>query len=35
MNDTCGTVTHMGTMDMGFAVLSSDSNSLEVFNVVL
>ena len=34
MNDTCGPVTHMGTMDIGFAGLSSDGINLEVFNVL-
>lgn len=34
INDTCGIMTHMGTLDMGFAGLSSDCNSVEVFNVV-
>jgi hypothetical protein len=34
MNVTCGTMTRMGTTDMGLAGLSSDGNNLEVFNIV-
>jgi hypothetical protein len=34
MYDTCGTVTQMGTMDVGFAGLSSNGIKLKVFNVL-
>jgi hypothetical protein len=32
MNDTCGKMMHMGTIDRGVTVLSSGVNKLEVHN---